>query len=637
MSATNLVSTILGIMELEAVVANWGSDLADAGLSSADFASAEALLTASTIVPGNQITLTNDAKSSGTSAPTVSKQTPEEYYVAGKAFSFTLPSGTFTDPQGQTLTYTATTPSWLTFTASTGTFSGTAPASGSFTITVTATDTSKLSTSESFTLAAAAAPTLAAQTGTQYFVAGKSYSLTLPGTVFRDPQGSTLTYAATLSSGAALPSWLSFKAATETFSGTAPTAGGSYTIKVTATDGYGLSSSETFSLSSAAGPTVTAQTAAQTWTQGSAIKLALPTNTFTDPQGSALTYKATLSTGAALPSWLTFTAATDTFSGTVPTGTANFSLQVTATDTYGLSTSETFAVATPVSAASTSGFVINLIYDSSVTSLETGTAAQQATYANLVSAANAAVSYLEAHFTTSETVNLNFGYGEVTSGLGVSTPIASGSVSESETSTARVSYSTVVNALTAADNASTASADQVASLTSLSGTSSLSAMNFLLPTAEARALGVSTTTSFTTDGGIGLSATDAFTYSASARAVAGDYDAIGAIEHEITEAMGRTGLLNVGSEGYTPLDLFRYTSAGVHDFTQGPGSFSINGTTLLQTYNNPLNGGDTADWASTVTGDTFTSTFAPGVAEVMSNVDLQEMNVLGFARSSLAA
>ena len=42
----------------------------------------------------------------------------------------------------------------------------------------------------------------------------------------------------------------------------------------------------------------------------------LPANTFSDADGDALTYSASLGNGSALPSWLTFNAATRTFSGT---------------------------------------------------------------------------------------------------------------------------------------------------------------------------------------------------------------------------------------------------------------------------------------------------------------------------------
>ncbi|HKM62604.1 MAG TPA: hypothetical protein VJY39_08955, partial [Acidisphaera sp.] len=57
-----------------------------------------------------------------------------------------------------------------------------------------------------------------------------------------------------------------------------------------------LSVSETFGVTvPAAAPTVTDQTANQTWTQGQIVSLVLPANTFTDPQNEKLTYTATQS------------------------------------------------------------------------------------------------------------------------------------------------------------------------------------------------------------------------------------------------------------------------------------------------------------------------------------------------------
>ena len=88
---------------------------------------------------------------------------------------------------------------------------------------------------------------------------------------------------------------------------------------------------------------LTAQTAAQTWKLGQAVNFALASNTFVDPQGETLTYSATLSNGAALPSWLSFNAATGTFTGTVANSVTGLSVKVTATDTSGLSASETFS------------------------------------------------------------------------------------------------------------------------------------------------------------------------------------------------------------------------------------------------------------------------------------------------------
>ena len=61
--------------------------------------------------------------------PRVARPISDQTLVAGAAFSYTLPSGTFVDPNGDTLTYTAARsfaawPSWLTFDAATRTLSG---------------------------------------------------------------------------------------------------------------------------------------------------------------------------------------------------------------------------------------------------------------------------------------------------------------------------------------------------------------------------------------------------------------------------------------------------------------------------------------------------------------------------------
>jgi Putative Ig domain len=189
---------------------------------------------------------------------------------------------------------------------------------------------------------AASAPLLKVQTANQTWKAGQTVSLALPGSTFADPQNQALIYSAKLSNGQALPSWLVFNAVTDTFSGTAPTTAQTVSITVTATDTSSLSVSETFSAVVLGSPTLTAQTAVQAWTEGKAVSFALPTNTFTDPQGQTLAYTATLSTGLALPAWLTFNAGTKTFSGTAPATAQSLSIKVTATDTSGLATSENF-------------------------------------------------------------------------------------------------------------------------------------------------------------------------------------------------------------------------------------------------------------------------------------------------------
>jgi hypothetical protein len=93
-------------------------------------------------------------------------------------------------------------------------------------------------------------------------------------------------------------------------------------------------------------PLVTALTANQTWKDGQAIDLTLASNNFTDPQQETLTYAARQVDGVALPSWLSFNDATDSFTGTVPGNEiGTLRLAVTASDTSGLAATENFTVA----------------------------------------------------------------------------------------------------------------------------------------------------------------------------------------------------------------------------------------------------------------------------------------------------
>ena len=76
----------------------------------------------------------------------------------------------------------------------------------------------------------------------------QGWSFQVPANAFSDIDGDALTYSASLGSGSALPAWLTFNAATRTFSGTSPlNFNGTLDLKVTASDGA-LSASDTFRL-----------------------------------------------------------------------------------------------------------------------------------------------------------------------------------------------------------------------------------------------------------------------------------------------------------------------------------------------------------------------------------------------------
>ena len=101
-------------------------------------------------------------------------------------------------------------------------------------------------------------------------------------------------------------------------------------------------------------PTVANAIPDQSATAGTAFSYAFPANTFSDADSDTLSYTATKADGTALPTWLTFTDSTRTFSGTPQAADiATVSVKVTASDGNGGSVSDEFDI-TVSAAADTS-------------------------------------------------------------------------------------------------------------------------------------------------------------------------------------------------------------------------------------------------------------------------------------------
>ena len=176
------------------------------------------------------------------------------------------------------------------------------------------------------------------------------------------------------------------------------------------------------------------------------------------------------------------------------------------------------------------------------------------------------------------------------------------------------------------------SAVQAAADASLSSTDVTKGGQFFVSTAEAKALGQVSGSTTSLDGYIGINSSYSFDYVAGTVPKPGQYDAIGTIEHEISEVMGRMGSLGslFGSNVYTPLDLFRYSAPNTRDLTPGAGYFSINnGATNLGTYNNPLRGGDAADWTPSLAGNSYGSGYS-GMNSLVTSNDIIENAALGW-------
>jgi hypothetical protein len=222
-------------------------------------------------------------------APQVTSQTANQTWTESQAIALVLPTNTFTDPQNQGLSYTATQangqalPGWLSFNPTTETFSGTAPATQqNLSIKVTATDSSGLAASETFSAIVQAAPppvlapapatiplyknriSLTAPTPNQTWSDKTAVNFVLPANTFTDALGLKMTFAASQFSGPNATSWLFFQASTDTFSGIVPaSASGKIGIEVVARDALGMTAVDLFTvtLAPASGHSTSAATA----------------------------------------------------------------------------------------------------------------------------------------------------------------------------------------------------------------------------------------------------------------------------------------------------------------------------------------------------------------------------------------
>ncbi|MBY2919518.1 DUF4082 domain-containing protein, partial [Rhizobium leguminosarum] len=330
-------------------------------------------------------------------APVLAVQTASQNATVGSAFSFVLPTTTFTDvDSGETLAYAATSadgtalPAWLSFNASTRTFSGTATTTGTYGVRVTTTDLGGLTANETFNIAVSTpgntTPTAVADAGDateKGGVGNGSGGVVASGNVLTNDTDADAgdTKAVTAIRFGATSGTLG-TALNGTYGSLVLSASGVYSYAVnetnaavqalrqstnTLSDVFSYTMRDTGGAIATANLTVTihgandapvlaVQTAAQNASVGTAFSFVLPTTTFTDvDSGETLTYTATAADGTALPAWLAFNATTRTFSGT-PTTSGTYGVRVTATDLGGLAANETFNITATVAPATYSLF-----------------------------------------------------------------------------------------------------------------------------------------------------------------------------------------------------------------------------------------------------------------------------------------
>ena len=134
-------------------------------------------------------------------------------------------------------------------------------------------------------------------------------SFTLPNDAFVDIDGDVLALSANLTSGQALPDWLTFDAATGTFTGQPPADENfDLQIVVSADDGE-ASVEQTFTLAITAvndAPVLTGDVPVLEVNAGDTQSIVIPISLFTDPDGDIMVLSVTATNGAVLDDWMVF-------------------------------------------------------------------------------------------------------------------------------------------------------------------------------------------------------------------------------------------------------------------------------------------------------------------------------------------
>jgi len=296
--------------------------------------------------------------------PTLAHPLADREATEDAAFSFVVPTNTFTDPDpgDEVLALSANRsdgtplPSWLHFSATTRTFSGvpTNADVGALSIAVVATDSAGATAVDVFQLTVLNTndpPNVATPLTNRSVDEGVSFAWSLPAATFSDPDvGDTLSFSAGGPGGSSLPSWLSFDPEMGLLQGLPGNAAvGHHTVVITARDVAGATATASFVVHVVnvnAPPVVATPLPDRDATEDAEFSLVVPDETFFDEDpGDELTLSAALTAGGALPGWLHFDPAAGAFSGTPANDdVGTLVVGVTATDLAGASVTDLFAL-----------------------------------------------------------------------------------------------------------------------------------------------------------------------------------------------------------------------------------------------------------------------------------------------------
>jgi hypothetical protein len=331
---------------------------ADSGLQILDLTQWEWTVSPTVAEVGNyDVTLTATNPLGGTASdrfllrvegpPQQQRPIPWQYAKVGQVFYYFIPQGLVTDPNLDTLSFSADLlnstglPAWLSFNGVSATFSGTPRSqdTGNLTVIITATDHIAGSIPLEMGLYVDHVPVVRQPIERQIAGVNVSFDFSLPNDTFVDDDRDPLIFNVTGATGAGFPAWLHFNASTQRLTGT-PSVNetGTLELHVSVRDPVGAEASTPLTLVVEHFPQIDESLTPPIMGVGKGYRWVVPVNSFRDADDPILSFSAQRSEGGNLPNWLSFTPQTLLFSGTPPASDrGNLSIRVTVTDRYAVS------------------------------------------------------------------------------------------------------------------------------------------------------------------------------------------------------------------------------------------------------------------------------------------------------------